>query len=299
MMLKISENVSLADKTSYRIGGPARYYAEPRSEGEIVDACRFAAQEGAPFFVLGNGSNVLISDTGFNGFAVNLSKYFSALSWDNLTAFVLSGFPLDALAAEAAERGCAGMEGLSGIPGTVGGAAVMNAGAFEVDISQTLRSVRVLRADSHTIETITAADLALGYRTSALKGSGDVLLSAVFDFKPGDAAQLKSVREEVLDKRRAKQPIDSPSCGSVFKRPPNGYAGTLIESCGLKGFRVGMAEVSEKHANFIINTGNAKAEDVMAVIRHVQQKVFEKHEVLLEPEVIFLGEFKERLYNNK
>ncbi len=157
-MLKIAENVRLADKTSYRIGGPARYYAEPRSEGEVVEACRFAAEKGMPLFVLGNGSNVLISDAGFGGFVINLSKYFSALTWDKTTAFVLSGYPLDDLAEAAAERGCAGIESLSGIPGTVGGAVVMNAGAFDCDISKTLRGVRVLRASTHTIETVPAKD---------------------------------------------------------------------------------------------------------------------------------------------
>jgi UDP-N-acetylmuramate dehydrogenase len=295
-MLKISENMRLADKTSYRIGGAARYYAEPRSEGEVVDACRIAGERGMPYFILGNGSNVLISDAGFEGIVINLSKNYSAISWDNATAFALGGFPLDALAAEAAQRGCAGIEALSGIPGTVGGAVAMNAGAFDADVSKTLRSVRVLRVSAHTIETVAAADLGFGYRTSALKGGGDVVLSAVFDFTPGDSMRLKSLRGEILGRRRDKQPVDSPSCGSVFKRPPNGYAGALIESCGLKGFRVGMAEVSEKHANFIINTGSAKAEDVRKIIRHVQQTVYEKHGVPLEPEVIFLGEFQEQLY---
>jgi UDP-N-acetylmuramate dehydrogenase len=295
-MRKITENVRLADKTSYRIGGPARYYAEPRSEEDVAEACRFAAEKGIPLFILGNGSNVLISDAGFDGLAVNLSKHFSALTWDDATAFVLSGFSLDDLAAAAAERGCAGIERLSGIPGTVGGAVVMNAGAFDTDISQTLRCARVLKISAHTIETVSAKDLNLGYRTSAIKNSGDVLLSATFDFRPDDAARLKSTRDEIISRRNAKQPVDSPSCGSVFKRPQGGFAGSLIESCGLKGFKIGMAEVSGKHANFIINTGSAKAEDVRAVIRHVQRVVFEKHGVLLEPEVIFLGEFQEPLY---
>jgi len=295
-MLKIAENIRLADKTTYRIGGPARYYAEPRSEEGVVEACRFAAEREMPLFILGNGSNVLISDAGFGGLVVNVSKYFSALTWDGATAFVLSGFPLDALAAAAAERGCAGIECLSGIPGTVGGAVVMNAGAFDADVSRTLRSVRVFKLSANTIETVSAKDLCLGYRTSKLKGSGDAVLAATFCFTSGDAAQIKSVRDDILFKRKSKQPVESPSCGSVFKRPPNGFAGTLIEQCGLKGFRAGMAEVSEKHANFIINKGNAKAEDVRAVIRHVQQTVFEKHGVMLEPEVIFLGEFKDPLY---
>jgi len=205
----------------------------------------------------------------------------------------LSGFLLDDLADAAARRGLAGIEELSGIPGTVGGAVVMNAGAFDTETAHTLRRACVLRVPELTVETVEASDLALGYRSSALKGKGDVVLSAVFEFKRSDAETVTAARRKILARRGEKQPLNLPSCGSVFKRPLGNYAGTLIESCGLKGFKHGGAMVSEKHANFIVNTGNAKAEDVRGVIRHVQKTVYEKTSIQLEPEVMFVGEFDE------
>jgi UDP-N-acetylmuramate dehydrogenase len=293
----LTENVPLAGKTSYNIGGAARFYAEPRVEGEIADAYRHALERGLPVFILGNGSNILISDRGINALVINLSANFSTISWDGDRGVTVSGgFPLNDLTAEAAKRGLAGIEGLSGIPGTVGGAAVMNAGAFGTDVSKTLRRVCILKVPNLIIEEVPAEDLALGYRSSAIKGTSDVVLSAVFQFEPANADQVISSRKQILDRRREKQPLNYPSCGSVFKRPPESYAGTLIESCGLKGFKIGGAMVSEKHANFIINTGKAKAEDVRGVIRHVQKAVYEKTGILLEPEVIFVGEFDTPLY---
>jgi UDP-N-acetylmuramate dehydrogenase len=293
----ISENVPLADKTSYRIGGPARFYAEPRNEEEVVRAHRHALERGLPVFILGNGSNLLISDRGIDALVVNLSANFSEIHWDDsgAAASVSGGFPLNGLTLAAAERGCAGIEGLAGIPGTVGGAVVMNAGAFGAEVAQTLRGARVLRASELAIQDVPAVDLALGYRSSAIKGARDVVLSAFFEFERADAAQIISSRERILNRRREKQPLNYPSCGSVFKRPPGNYAGTLIESCGLKGFRIGGAAVSEKHANFIVNAGGAKAEDVRGVIKHVRKIVYENSGILLEPEVIFAGEFEEAL----
>ncbi|MCL2218892.1 MAG: UDP-N-acetylmuramate dehydrogenase [Chitinispirillia bacterium] len=296
-MLKFLENVQLADKTTYRIGGPAKHYVEPHNEDDIIHAYSFAQERGLPVFILGNGSNLLISDSGIDGLVINLSAHFSSMKWDGTMAAVSGGFPLDALAEAAAERGCTGIEGLSGIPGTVGGAVVMNAGAFDTEIADTLDSVLILRVPEMTEDTLLADDLKFGYRTSALKDCGHVVLCAVFNFKAGgDAVKVMLSRQDILKKRREKQPLDYPSCGSVFKRPPGNYAGTLIQSAGLKGFRMGGAMVSEKHANFIINTGNAKAEDVRWVMRHVQKTVFEKSEIHLEPEVIFAGEFNEPLF---
>ncbi|MDR2577379.1 MAG: UDP-N-acetylmuramate dehydrogenase [Chitinispirillales bacterium] len=297
-MAKITENVPLAGKTTYQIGGPARFYAEPEREGEIIELYQYAAERGLAVFVLGNGSNLLVSDGGIDGLVINLSAKFVAINWgDGKTVSVLSGFLLDDLAAAAAERGLAGIEELSGIPGTVGGAVIMNAGAFDTEIARTLRSVRVLRVAGLTIENLPAPSLGLGYRTSVLKGSGDVILSAVFEFEPAaDAGRPLSVREQILRKRNEKQPLNYPNCGSVFKRPAGNYAGTLIESCSLKNFKIGGAAISEKHANFIINTGNATAEDVRGVIRHAQEAVYEKSGFLLEPEVIFAGDFTKPLY---
>jgi len=293
-MANIQKNISLADKTSYKIGGPARIYAEPRTEEEIIELYGYAADHGLPVFILGMGSNLLISDAGIDGLVINLSAHFSGIAWDGRTARVQSGYLLDDLAAAAASRGFAGIAELSGIPGTVGGAVVMNAGAFDVDVAKTLRSVHVIRVGTNlTFEDIPASELALGYRTSIFKGGTDVILSAVFEFEAADAEQIMSIRSRILTKRQEKQPIDYPNCGSVFKRPPGNYAGTLIESCGLKGFTIGGAMVSEKHANFIINTGGATAEDVRGVIRHVQKTVYEKSGLLLEPEVIFVGAFND------
>jgi len=292
-MFKTLKNVPLSDKTSYRIGGPARFYAEPCREEDIVGAYRFAFDRGLSVFVLGRGTNLLVSDRGVDGLVINLSAEFSSVDWDNVTASVLSGFPLDGLAEAAAQRGLAGIEELSGIPGTVGGAVVMNAGAFDTETAHTLRRVRVLRVPELSVETIEAPDLAFGYRSSALKGKSGVVLSAVFEFRLSDADTVAAVRKKILARRGEKQPLSFPSCGSVFKRPPGNYAGTLIESCGLKGFKIGGAMVSEKHANFIVNTGNARAEDVRGVIRHVQKTVYEERGISLEPEVMFVGDFDE------
>ena len=287
--MNILENVPLNDKTSYKIGGAARYYCEPQSENEIIQLYKFAIERNLPVFILGRGSNLVISDEGLDALVINLSAKFTNVEWDGMSAVVQSGFGLDELAALSAGKGYGGMEELSGIPGTVGGAVVMNAGAFNTDVSHTLRSARVLRVSTLRIEEVSAGELAFGYRRSAVKDSGDLVLSAVFDFKISPEAAL--IRQQILEKREQKQPLDFPSCGSVFKRPPGNYAGTLIESCGLKGFTLGGAAVSAKHANFIINTGNAKAEDVRGIIRHVQETVFAKTGVNLETEVIFVGKF--------
>ena len=289
------ESVPLAGKTSYGIGGPARYYVEPQSQDDVVAAYRFARERDLPVLVIGNGSNLLISDSGVDGLVINTSK-FSTLTWVGPIATVTCGYHLDDFVADAVKRGYAGIEGLSGIPGTVGGAVVMNAGAFDAEVADTLSGVCVLRVPELSIELVRPPEMALGYRTSVFKNSSDFIISAVFMFKAGDADKLISSRKSILAKRQEKQPLDSPSCGSVFKRPPGNYAGTLIESSGLKGFGTGGAKVSEKHANFIINTGGAKAEDVRGVIRHVQKTVYEDSGILLEPEVIFVGEFKEPLF---
>jgi UDP-N-acetylmuramate dehydrogenase len=292
----IYENVPLADNTTYKIGGSARFYTEPYTEKDIIEAYGTAQECGVPVFVLGRGSNVLISDRGIDALVINLSARFSDIGWNGLTANALAGYALDDLVAAAAQRGCAGIEELAGIPGTVGGGVVMNAGAFDSEVANTLCSVRLLCVPDLTVSTVQACDLSFGYRTSALKGSEDVVLSAQFVFQAISADRLTAVRERTLNTRREKQPLDYPSCGSVFKRPPGNYAGTLIQACGLKGYRVGDAAVSDKHANFIVNTDNAKAEDVRAVIRHVQKTVYEDKGVLLEPEVIFVGEFADELF---
>lgn len=300
-MIHIEKNVPLAAMTSYKIGGPASHYVAPRDDDEVAEAYKFACDNGLDALVLGCGSNLLVSDSGVNALVINLSHNKNdvredIIKWDGATVTVSAGCSLNALTLAAVERGVSGIESLCGIPGTVGGAITMNAGAFGTEICDTVKSVKVFNKKSFAIETLDKHELNFGYRTSVIKDGNYIVLSATLELKNSDANLLRETRNNILEKRRAKQPLDLPNCGSVFKRPKNNFAGTLIESCGLKGFKIGAAQISEKHANFIVNLGGATAEDVKKVIDHARKVVFEKHNVLLEPEVIFWGEFEKQLY---
>ncbi|MFP4240695.1 MAG: UDP-N-acetylmuramate dehydrogenase [Chitinispirillaceae bacterium] len=291
----IFENVPLREKTTYRIGGRARFYAEPKTERQIIELLALASERKLPVFVLGRGSNVLVSDKGWDGLVINLSR-FSEMKFDGCTANVQGGVLLDSFVAEAVRNGCGGIEELSGIPGTVGGAVVMNAGAFSTCIADTFRSAKVLNITREEIAVLKSENMRFGYRDSAVKECGDIVLSATFEFSAVDSEKLFEIRKNILCRRKGKQPLEYPNCGSVFKRPPGNFAGTLIEMCGLKGYREGDVEISPKHANFIVNRGEGHAEDVRRVVRHVQKTVHERFDVLLEPEVIFVGQFDEPLY---
>jgi len=295
--MKFEENAGLRNRTTYRIGGAARWYAEPSTENEITDALRFATDKGLPLFALGKGSNVLFSDKGWPGLVINLSPFFTRIEWNETEAVCRSGALLNTLACDSVRKGLSGMEELSGIPGTIGGAVIMNAGAFKSSTSDTLTEVTYYDLEQNVCATVPARGLALGYRSSALQHLRTIILSARFTFKNDKRPErLAEVREDVLIRRKEKQPLDYPNCGSVFKRPPGGFAGQLIEQCGLKGFRRGDAEVSAKHANFIINHGKATAEDVRKVIYSVQEAVYGRFGVLLETEVLFIGEFEQPLF---
>ncbi len=296
------ENIALHDKNTFAIGGPARYYCAPENGEQVSAALLRAARESLPLFVLGKGSNVLISDHGWPGLVMHVSPVSPAagnrnISWNGATVEVTGGTPLNTLVKDVVEHGYAGMEELAGIPGTVGGAVVMNAGAFSCCIADTLFSVDCCNRTTGKITTFSAAQLNLGYRTSVLKTNGEIVIVARFFFsETADPVILNCARSEILDRRRKKQPLEFPNCGSVFKRPPGNFAGTLIEQCGLKGLTCGGAEVSVKHANFIINTGEAKADEVRHLVCVIQKRVFEQCGVLLEPEVIFVGDFEEPLF---
>lgn len=299
LTVEIIENEPLKDKNTYHIGGAARYFTRAHGSENFTDALTWAHESGLNLFIIGKGSNLLISDEGWPGLFVQseLMESGCAISWNENRATVSAALPLNSLVKETALRGYSGMQQLAGIPGTIGGAVIMNAGAFDQCIADTLSDVRCVRISDGSVITCLARDLELGYRTSTLKYSRDIVVSASFVFeKKDDPEVIDAERRDVLDKRKLKQPLEFPNCGSVFKRPPGNYAGTLIEQCGLKGYRCGDAEVSEKHANFIINTGNARAEDVRKLIRTVQQRVYENKGILLEPEVIFVGNFSEPLY---
>ncbi|MBN2187846.1 MAG: UDP-N-acetylmuramate dehydrogenase [Chitinispirillaceae bacterium] len=294
-MITCLRDVTLSGLTSFKIGGPARWYAEPRDEKEIGDGVRRARSEGLSLLFLGRGSNMLVSDTGWPGLVMTLSR-FSSAAWDAERVTAQAGCGLDALAGEAVRRGYAGLEELSGIPGSVGGAVVMNAGAFSRCIADTLEQAAWLDLDTLHVTEDPNERLGFAYRTSALRKKNAVVLSARFVLRPGDGGKLAETRHAVLEKRRDRQPLDLPNCGSVFKRPDKGFAGALIEQAGLKGFRYGNAQISPKHANFIVNLGGATAAEVRHLIVLAQKAVYEKAGIMLEPEVVFAGEFEEELY---
>jgi UDP-N-acetylmuramate dehydrogenase len=294
--MNLLRNVLLSDRNTFRIGGKTSFYAEPGSEEEFKKLMDFADQNGLPVFILGKGSNVLISDYGWMGLTINTSSHFSNVRWSDECAVAEGGASLNTLINQSITYGFSGMEQLSGIPGTVGGAVIMNAGAFESCIADTFVSAEILLA-SGLVKTYSLDEAAFGYRASRFKNDGGVVFSATFKFrKTIGTDELKAVQKDVLTRRKSKQPIEYPNCGSVFKRPAGNFAGTLIEKCGLKGLMSGDMQVSEKHANFIINKGNGKAEDVRILIRAVQQRVYEHCGILLEPEVLFIGKFDEPLF---
>jgi UDP-N-acetylmuramate dehydrogenase len=288
--------VALSGKTTYKIGGLARYYAQPSNDPEIEESLRHALKINAPVFVLGRGSNVLISDQGWPGMVIDVSARFDAIEWRDANAYCQSGASLNRLVREMLKRGLKGLEKLGGIPGSIGGALVMNAGAFGQTIADCLMSIDYLDCADMQIRALPAAGLEAGYRTTVFKSKKTCILSAQFRFNADPSGEATNVFSEVISKRTAKHPLDLPNCGSVFKNIPGTPASVLIEQCGLKGFQYGGAEVSRKHANFIVNRDKASAADVRHVIVHVQKTVFEKLGILLDPEVVFVGEFAEPLF---
>lgn len=273
-------NVEGAALSSMKAGGTVDRVCRPSDEAEFIYALTKLEK---PFTVLGNGSNVIFTSAGYNG-TVLLTDGLNTLT-DTENGFICgAGLSLSAAAAHAAERALAGMEFAYGIPGTVGGGVYMNAGAYGGEIKDVLLSVRCAQKDG-TVITLSAEDARLAYRKSVFMEKALYILSAEFVLPAGDKAEITAKMAENMAKRRAKQPLEYPSCGSTFKRPEGHFAGALIESCGLKGFSVGKAQVSEKHAGFVINRGGASGDDVVALIRRVQEIVFEKTGVFLETEV--------------
>ncbi len=278
---------SLARHTTYRIGGPAEVYARPRTLEDVHKSLRIAAEAAVPVFVIGEGSNLLVSDAGVRGVVLDLREAAGQLVIRGEEVEVGAGLPLNQLIEGAARAGLAGLENLAGIPGTVGGAVVMNAGAFGTEFFDRVLDIGVLTAEGD-ICAVRREEVDVGYRKGYVPSNG-VIVSTRLRLEKGERETLEDRIAEILARRAAKQPLEYPSCGSVFKRPPGDYAGRLIESCGCKGLRVGRAQVSEKHANFIVNLGGATAEDVLAVIREVRRRVADRFGVLLEPEVRFVG----------
>ena len=287
--VKFDEQMSA--HTYYRIGGPAAVYAAPDGSKELAAVVEVCKENNIPYYILGRGSNILVSDRGFDGCVIDMTESFRDIAAEGNLIAAGAGSLLSAVAKEAAENSLTGFEELAGIPGTVGGALVMNAGCYGKEISSLVLSADILSEGK--IVKIEKNDIGFGYRHSDLKGR--IVTGAVFALEKGDPEAIGSKMAEYSALRRSKQPLNYPSCGSVFKRPQEGFAGKFIEDAGLKGKTIGSAMVSDLHAGFIINTGTATAQDVLSLIKLIKVTVKEKFGVELNEEVIYLGFTDEEL----
>lgn len=281
------ENAALAPYTSMKIGGACDLLVKTADEKQLLTVLRLCRSENIPHFILGRGSNLLVSSAGWRGAVILLSgeKTEVEARGNSLTAW--AGVPLYALCSAALEHSLTGLEFAYGIPGSLGGALYMNAGAYGGEMKDVVTSCRYVGGDGE-IHEMSAAEMQLTYRHSVFSGSIMVITSVTMELVPGDKAEIKSRMEELMQRRRDKQPLNFPSCGSTFKRPEGYFAAALIEECGLKGFTIGGAQVSEKHSGFVINRGHATFEDVMAVVNEVKRVVLEKKGVELECEMLIL-----------
>ena len=276
--------------TSFAIGGPADVFVQPATKEEIKNAIFCAKEAGVPFFVMGNGSNLLVSDEGFRGMIIQIGKNFQEISVQDTVIEVQAGALLSRTARAAWNAGLTGFEFAAGIPGTVGGAVMMNAGAYGSEMKNVLLWADVMDQDGN-VKLMKNEELELGYRTSCLERLGLFTVRAAFKLTPGDPEVIRSQMEELARKRKEKQPLEYPSAGSTFKRPEGYFAGKLIEDAGLKGFSVGGAAVSEKHAGFVINKDHGTAADILELCNEVKRRVKENSGVDLEMEVKLLGDF--------
>lgn len=286
----VRENVTLAPYTTMRTGGPAALFAEPRNAQQLAHVHQWAQEKGLPLLILGNGSNLLIADSGFDGLVIHLGRALSEVSVFANTLTAQAGASLAAAARAAAQASLTGLEFAAGIPGSIGGAVCMNAGAYGGEIAQVIVSARVLTPEG--VRMVSRDELSLGYRSSAVMQNGWVVLEATFELAPGSPDEIKATMADLAARRREKQPLQYPSCGSFFKRPVGYYAGALIEQAGLKGYRVGDAQVSEMHAGFVINRGHATSSEIYRLMQEVQRRVQAQFGVTLEPEVRLIGHFE-------
>lgn len=276
--------------TTFRIGGPADFFLLPSTVDEVRGILEICREEELPYFILGNGSNLLVSDKGYRGVIIQLYRNFSNISVEGNEICASSGALLSQIAAAARNASLTGFEFAGGIPGTLGGAVFMNAGAYGGELKDVLKEA-VVMTEQGEILTLPVEKLEMGYRTSRIKKAGYLVLEARLVLEKGDMDKIRDITKDLTEKRVSKQPLEYPSAGSTFKRPEGYFAGKLIMDAGLRGYQVGDAQVSEKHCGFVINKGNATAADVITLIENVREKVQEQFGVTLEPEVKFLGEF--------
>lgn len=275
--------------TTFKIGGNAEWFLLPKTKEQLLKTLEVIYGAELPCFILGNGSNLLVGDKGIRGAVVCL-KNMDSIKVCGDEIYAEAGAILTRVSTAAVGAGLTGTEFSSGIPGSVGGAVYMNAGAYDHEMKEIIKSVEYMDMQGNFYE-IPGEECEFGYRTSKFIGEDYIILGCTLKLKPGNVDEIKAQIADYTQRRVSKQPIDKPSAGSTFKRPKGYFAGTLIEQAGLKCYSIGGAQVSEKHAGFVINTGGATAEDVLNLIEHIKKTVFEKSGVMLEPEVKMIGEF--------
>lgn len=276
--------------TTFRIGGPADFFVMPSHAQQIVQIIDVCRKNNIPYYIIGNGSNLLVGDGGVRGVVIQIYKNYNTVEIQGTKIKAQAGAMLSTVSRRALDAQLTGLEFASGIPGTVGGAAVMNAGAYGGEMKDVMIAADVLTSEGRIV-TIPVEEMKLGYRTSVFKEKGYIVLDVILELQEGDGEQIRTAMAELKERRVSKQPLEYPSAGSTFKRPEGYFAGKLIQDAGLRGYRVGNAQIAEKHCGFVINRGGATAKEVMQLIRDVQQKVKAEFQVDLETEVKFMGEF--------
>ncbi|KPU43434.1 UDP-N-acetylenolpyruvoylglucosamine reductase [Oxobacter pfennigii] len=285
--IKIDE--PMKNHTSFKVGGPADIFISPVTELQIKDVLKLCNESGCPVFVMGNGTNLIVKDKGIRGVVLKIYDNFSKIYTDKNIIIAEAGALLSVVSKTAMKESLKGLEFASGIPGTVGGAAAMNAGAYNGEIKDVIHSVDVID-DNYNIITLNRDELQLGYRTSVISTKGYTVLRVRFLLEPGNFKEIKERIDTLTKRRKERQPLHLPSAGSTFKRPEGHFAAKLIEDAGLKGAKAGDAMVSDMHSGFIVNVGNATARDILNLIEIVKNEVYEKFDVMLEPEVKIVGE---------
>lgn len=286
-LIKINE--PMKDHTSFKAGGCADFFIVPENSTQLIELVQFLKESQVPYYIMGNGSNLLVRDKGFRGVIIQIYRNMSDVKIDGEEVWAEAGILLSSLSNKIMNSHLTGFEFASGIPGTLGGAIYMNAGAYGGEMKQVLVSADVVDEEGKII-TLTNEELKLGYRSSILQQKKYIVLSAKLKLQEGDIDEIKARINYLTEQRKAKQPLELPSAGSTFKRPEGYYAGKLIMDAGLRGYSIGDAQVSEKHCGFVVNKGNASAGDIIKLIHHIQNTVKEKFGVFMEPEVRIIGE---------
>lgn len=286
----ISYKEPLSKHTTFRVGGEADCFIKIGTERQLAALLAYLKQVEIPYFVMGNGSNLLVGDGGYQGIILQIGDRCNRVVAQGNRIYAQAGAYLSQVARVACEHGLKGLEFAAGIPGTVGGGVVMNAGAYDGEMKQVVEGVTVLDREGNSLE-LDNATMEFGYRTSAIKSQPFIVTECCFKLESGDKDAIAAKMEELQQKRKEKQPLEYPSAGSTFKRPEGYFAGKLIMDAGLAGMSIGGAQVSKKHCGFVINTGSATAEDIRQLIAYIQKEVQRCFHVWLEPEVVFLGEF--------